>query len=334
MIFDSHQLMVQVCGECDVHIRFLEQRLGVTLHPRGNSVVITGPQQARVQARRALASLCDTLAAGHPLEATDLGAEMAAATGRDPMAPPDDSLRIPAVVDDTLRIHTPCRTITPRTPRQGDYIRQLLEGTLTFGTGPAGTGKTYLAVAVAVHLLFAGDRAGRATPSRRIVLTRPVVEAGEHLGFLPGDLNAKVDPYLRPLYDALYDTVGAERVERLLQQRTLEIAPLAYMRGRTLEDAFVILDEAQNTTVEQMRMFLTRLGHRSRMVVCGDPTQVDLPGSVTSGLSHAVGILHTVGGIGFTRFTGQDIVRHPLVRRIVQAYERSPKGGVALPSRR
>ncbi|MFZ9245080.1 MAG: PhoH family protein, partial [Burkholderiaceae bacterium] len=215
-----------------------------------------------------------------------------------------------------IDLQTRRKDLRGRTPTQRDYLKVISENDISFGIGPAGTGKTYLAVACAV------DALERDLVSR-IVLTRPAVEAGERLGFLPGDLTQKVDPYLRPLYDALYDLMGADRAARLFERQVIEVAPLAYMRGRTLNHAFVILDEAQNTTVEQMKMFLTRIGFGSKAVVTGDPSQVDLPKHQTSGLLHAVSVLSDVRGIGFTQFSSADVVRHPLVARIVDAYERA-----------
>jgi phosphate starvation-inducible PhoH-like protein len=216
---------------------------------------------------------------------------------------------------DPYQLRTRRADLKPRTPRQGEYIEQILKHDITFGTGPAGTGKTWLAVACAIDALERDN-------VQRLILTRPAVEAGERLGFLPGDLAQKVDPYLRPLYDALYDLMGFEKVQRLFEKQTIEIAPLAYMRGRTLNNAFVILDEAQNTTPEQMKMFLTRIGFGSKAVVNGDPTQVDLPKNQPSGLANALEVLSDVQGIAITRFTSRDVVRHPLVARIVDAYEK------------
>lgn len=233
-----------------------------------------------------------------------------AALGGDPLQslPPLDD------ASDTIALRTRRSDLRPRTPRQRDYLNNILKHDITFGLGPAGTGKTWLAVACAI------DAMERETV-QRIVLTRPAVEAGERLGFLPGDLAQKVDPYLRPLYDALYDLMGFERVQRMFEKQSIEIAPLAYMRGRTLNHAFVILDEAQNTTPEQMKMFLTRIGFGSKAVITGDPSQVDLPRGQQSGLAHAVEVLAEVQGIASTRFSSRDVVRHPLVARIVDAYE-------------
>ena len=208
------------------------------------------------------------------------------------------------------------KTIVAKTFNQKDYYRKILDNDLVFGIGPAGTGKTYLAVVIGVSLL-------KKNIVRKIILTRPVVEAGENLGFLPGDLKEKVDPYLRPLYDALYDVLGLEQTEKMIERGIIEIAPLAYMRGRTLEDAYIILDEAQNTTKQQMKMFLTRLGFNSKMVVTGDETQIDLPKPVKSGLKHAKEILHDVKGIEFVQFETVDVVRHTLVQKIIESYEKT-----------
>ncbi|NLY63610.1 MAG: PhoH family protein, partial [Alcaligenaceae bacterium] len=217
---------------------------------------------------------------------------------------------------DTIVLRTRRSDLRPRTPRQRNYINNILHNDITFGTGPAGTGKTWLAVACAIDALEREN-------VQRIILTRPAVEAGERLGFLPGDLAQKVDPYLRPLYDALYDLMGFEKVQRLFEKQTIEIAPLAYMRGRTLNHAFVILDEAQNTTPEQMKMFLTRIGFGSKAIITGDPSQVDLPKGQKSGLAHSLQVLQAVEGIAFSYFSSKDVVRHPLVARIIDAYEAS-----------
>jgi phosphate starvation-inducible PhoH-like protein len=227
-----------------------------------------------------------------------------------------DPSEFPPLDDESgsIALRTRRTDLRPRTPRQRDYLNNILKHDITFGVGPAGTGKTWLAVACAIDAL-------ERDTVQRLILTRPAVEAGERLGFLPGDLAQKVDPYLRPLYDALYDLMGAERVQRLFEKQTIEIAPLAYMRGRTLNHAFVILDEAQNTTPEQMKMFLTRVGFGSKAVITGDPSQVDLPKGHKSGLAHAVKVLKDVKGIAVTHFTSRDVVRHPLVARIVDAYE-------------
>ncbi|MBF0159294.1 MAG: PhoH family protein [Magnetococcales bacterium] len=307
MTFPDNQLAIQMFGAYDQYVDLIEQRLAVTLHPRGNSLVMTGQAGQLSDARQLLQEIYRGLEQGVVVNRSRIEALLQMVTEEEPL---------PSQLDIELR--TPCRVIAARNVRQASYIRLMQRFDLTFCIGPAGTGKTYLAAAVAVAGLIEGRW-------RRIILTRPAIEAGERLGFLPGDLQAKVDPYLRPLHDALHDMLGAERVERMLQQRVLEIAPLAYMRGRTLEQAFIILDEGQNATVAQMKMFLTRLGAEARMVVCGDVTQVDLPAAAPSGLSHALQLLRNVEGIGFATFTDRDVVRHRLVRRIVQAYEQAMK---------
>lgn len=232
----------------------------------------------------------------------------------------EEDFTLPSITDENSAFNLRVRKsdLRPRTPRQREYLQNILQADITFGVGPAGTGKTWLAVACAIDALERDN-------VQRIILTRPAVEAGERLGFLPGDLAQKVDPYLRPLYDALYDLMGFEKVQKLFEKQTIEIAPLAYMRGRTLNHAFVILDEAQNTTPEQMKMFLTRIGFGSKAVITGDPSQVDLPKGQKSGLNHALRILQDVQGINISRFTSKDVVRHPLVARIIDAYEQAEK---------
>jgi phosphate starvation-inducible PhoH-like protein len=297
--------LAHLCGPLDAHLRSIEQGLGVRLSRRGAQLRIEGP---RLRAERVLALLQQLHArAARPIGAQALELAIAEAARAVP-APPGEPAADPAPVLQTRRAD-----LQGRTPNQVQYLRQMLSSDITFGIGPAGTGKTYLAVACAVDAL---ERQG----VQRIVLTRPAVEAGERLGFLPGDLAQKVDPYLRPLYDALYDLMGFDRVQKAFERGQLEIAPLAFMRGRTLNHAFVILDEAQNTTREQMKMFLTRIGFGSRCVVTGDVSQVDLPAGVPSGLVDAQAALHEVRGIAFTRFGAADVVRHPLVARIVEAY--------------
>ena len=312
----DNKRLSHLCGPLDEHLRSIEQALGVRLARRGAQLRIEGP---RAQAERALVLLQELHArAARPIGAQSLQLAIAgalaaapggAATGLEARAEPTggESAGNPPV------LHTRRTDLQGRTPNQVQYLRQMLASDITFGIGPAGTGKTYLAVACAVDAL---ERQG----VQRIVLTRPAVEAGERLGFLPGDLAQKVDPYLRPLYDALYDLMGFDRVQKAFERGQLEIAPLAFMRGRTLNHAFVILDEAQNTTREQMKMFLTRIGFGSRCVVTGDVSQVDLPAGVPSGLVDAELALRDVRGIAFTRFTAADVVRHPLVARIVEAY--------------
>ncbi|MBF0626759.1 MAG: PhoH family protein [Magnetococcales bacterium] len=305
LTFPNNQLAAALFGALDLHLRLVEQRMGVELHPVGNRVtLIAAPERAR-PVQQLLLALYAALEQGQNVDLARVEAGMLALELPEGSADP---------LSEQCLLRTPLREIHPRTPRQAEYLRELNRSPVVFAIGPAGTGKTYLAVAAAVMDFVEGRTA-------RIVLTRPAVEAGEHLGFLPGDLQDKVDPYLRPLYDALHDMLGFEKVERMLSRNQLEIAPLAFMRGRTLTEASIILDEAQNTTVEQMKMFLTRLGEGSRVVVSGDITQVDLPTHRRSGLAHAVEVLRRVEGISFVWFTHRDVVRHPLVRRIVQAYE-------------
>jgi len=305
--FDDNRLLPMLYGEHDRHLALIEERLGVSMTSRGNQIAISGSPAAVTQARQVLNQLYLRLKKGLIV---DLGEVEAAIRLIDAAETVEPNL----FGSEGLAIRTQRRLITPRSPTQMQYLRQLQERELVFGVGPAGTGKTYLAVAVAVALLAKGE-------VDRIVLSRPAVEAGERLGFLPGDLREKVDPYLRPLYDALHDMLPAEQVLRRLSTGEIEIAPLAFMRGRTLTHCFCILDEAQNTTPVQMKMFLTRLGEKSRMAVTGDLSQVDLPVGQRSGLTDAIETLSGVEGVGLIRFTDADIVRHPLVSRIVRAYE-------------
>jgi phosphate starvation-inducible PhoH-like protein len=305
--FDDNRLLTMLYGEHDRHLARVEQGLGVSLMSRGNQVAISGNVDAVEQARQVLDHLYQRLERGLTVDLAEVDAAIRLVQA--------DVSREPSLFDsDGIAIRTQRRHITPRTPNQTRYLRALQGQELVFGLGPAGTGKTYLAVAVAVAMLTRGE-------VERIVLSRPAVEAGERLGFLPGDLREKVDPYLRPLYDALHDMMPAEQVLRRMSNGEIEIAPLAFMRGRTLAHSFVILDEAQNTSPVQMKMFLTRLGEKSRMAVTGDLSQVDLPIGQRSGLQDAVDTLAGVDGIGMIRFTEADIVRHPLVSRIVHAYE-------------
>ncbi len=307
--FDDNSLLPMLFGEHDRHLARIEQRLGVRLSSRGNRVAIEGPNSASEAARAALAGLYERLRRGQGVEMGDVDAATRLAAAGDRAADARDLFG-----DDDLVVRTRKRRVTPRTPGQIDYLRTLRQNELVFGLGPAGTGKTYLAVAVAVQMLAEGR-------VDRIVLSRPAVEAGERLGFLPGDMREKIDPYLRPLYDALYDMMPGDQVVKRMASGEIEIAPLAFMRGRTLSNAFVILDEAQNTTPMQMKMFLTRLGENSRMAVTGDLTQVDLPSGARSGLAEALDVLAGVEGVGVTRFGAADVVRHALVGRIVAAYD-------------
>ncbi|MEM8986077.1 MAG: PhoH family protein [Pseudomonadota bacterium] len=305
--FKDNGLTAALCGPHDSHLARLEGALGVRLSPRGNRIAVNGGAGARAAAIAALNSLYKRLEAGLEVGAAEVDAAARhALVGPAGGAPRD------------VQIKTPKRVISPRSPAQAAYLRALSEDELIFGVGPAGTGKTYLAVAAAVSMLAKGE-------VERLILSRPAVEAGERIGFLPGDMKDKVDPYLRPLYDALFDMMPGDQVEKRLADGVIEIAPLAFMRGRTLSRAFVILDEAQNATVAQMKMFLTRLGEGSRMAVTGDPSQSDLPRGETSGLADALDVLAGLEGVRISAFTKADIVRHALVARIVEAYD--AKGG-------
>ena len=313
--FDDNRLLTELFGEHDRNLARIEQKLGVSLVPRGNRVAIDGETSAQLVARAVLSDLYAFLKKGHEVGAGEVDgairmAEASAGAGAD------------AISSTEIQIPTRKRVITPRSPRQAEYLRSLMTHELVFALGPAGTGKTYLAVAVAVAMILSGE-------VDRIILSRPAVEAGERLGFLPGDMREKVDPYLRPLYDALYDMLPAAQVAKRLEVGEIEVAPLAFMRGRTLANAFVILDEAQNTSPVQMKMFLTRLGENSRMVVTGDPSQVDLPLGARSGLDDAIETLDGVDGVNFVRFGNADVVRHSLVTRVVRAYEAREQGEVA-----
>jgi phosphate starvation-inducible PhoH-like protein len=308
--FDRAELLGALFGQYDQNLIAIENRLGVYIAARGNRLSIEGEAQAAARARDVLTGLYNRLALGQTVDMGDV--EGALALSQDPslegLVRAEDGKAAPLV------IRTRRKTIVPRSPTQLKYMQALLRDDIIFALGPAGTGKTYVAVAQAVSQLIAGS-------VDRLILSRPAVEAGERLGFLPGDMREKVDPYLRPLYDALYDMLPSEQVERRIASGEIEIAPIAFMRGRTLANAFVILDEAQNTTPEQMKMFLTRFGQGSRMVVCGDPRQVDLTNPGRSGLHDATARLEGVEGIAVVRFGAGDVVRHPIVGRIVEAYE-------------
>jgi phosphate starvation-inducible protein PhoH and related proteins len=305
-------------GPMEQNLRHVEERLGVEVRRRGHRLQVLGPAAVVDNAHAVLARMFELSAseAMSPARVHLCVQELGFPVGREPDAPaagPGDGAEV--------IVQTQRGGIRGRGPNQRQYLDNIRASDLTFGIGPAGTGKTYLAVASAVEALHSGS-------VRRIVLVRPAVEAGERLGFLPGDLAQKVDPYLRPMYDALYEMMGFDRVARNVERQIIEVAPLAFMRGRSLNDSFIILDEAQNTTVEQMKMFLTRLGFGSKAVVTGDITQVDLPRQQRSGLRHAIAVLRGVEGVAFTFFNAYDVVRHPLVQRIVQAYEReSPEPG-------
>ena len=313
MDFDDQSLLIPLFGQFDANLVQVENRLGVFISARGDKLHIEGPEDSVARARDVMQKLYDRLAMGQDLDSGAI--ESIIAMSNEPT--------LDGIVGDapqrgtppSIMIRTRRKTIVPRSAAQTGYMHQLARDDVIFALGPAGTGKTYVAVAQAVSQLITGS-------VQRLILSRPAVEAGERLGFLPGDMKEKVDPYLRPLYDALYDCMPPEQVERRLASGEIEIAPIAFMRGRTLADSFIILDEAQNTTREQMKMFLTRFGQNSRMVVCGDPKQVDIPGGDRmSGLADAVDRLEEVEGIGTTRFTAADVVRNPIVGRIVEAYE-------------
>jgi phosphate starvation-inducible PhoH-like protein len=356
---DDNRRLAHLCGPMDAHLREIEAAMGVRITRRHERVSIDGPKEVARRVLDLLTSLHER--AGRPLPAqavqlalAEVRAQLALkqagarprpkaeadragagsgegagqagdAGGKGPGPAGDDGPALAPSPAPDLVLHTRRPDLRGRTPNQVQYLRQVLATDITFGIGPAGTGKTFLAVACAVDAL---ERQG----VQRIVLTRPAVEAGERLGFLPGDLAQKVDPYLRPLYDALYDLMGYDRVTRAFERGQLEIAPLAFMRGRTLNHAFVILDEAQNTTREQMKMFLTRIGFGSKCVVTGDVSQIDLPTGAPSGLVDAAAVLKDVKGIAFTRFTAADVVRHPLVARIVEAYDAAQVGRAAGPT--
>ena len=310
----DNQRLSHLCGALDEHLRTIEAGMDVGISHRNESFRIEGSKAAAERTLGLLQQLYERADRPLSVEALQL-ALVQARQGGD-----GDGAR--QAGDDEIVLHTKRADLTGRTPNQVGYLRNILSHDITFGIGPAGTGKTFLAVACAVDAL-------ERSAVQRIVLTRPAVEAGERLGFLPGDLSQKVDPYLRPLYDALYDLMGFDRVTKAFEKGALEIAPLAFMRGRTLNHAFVILDEAQNTTTEQMKMFLTRIGFGSKCVVTGDTSQIDLPKGTSSGLVEAEAILRKVRGIAFTHFTSQDVVRHPLVARIVDAYEKAGRGAAS-----
>jgi phosphate starvation-inducible PhoH-like protein len=299
--FGDNAVLARVVGPHNKHLAEIERKLSVEIAHRGNRLTVSGPTHARAHAAQVLRDLYVHAERGNDVASADI----------------DDAVRFSLGGEkggsDGISISTPRRIIRPRSKNQAQYLEALLESDLVLGLGPAGTGKTYLAVAVGVMMLTRGE-------VERLILSRPAVEAGERLGFLPGDMKEKVDPYLQPLYDALHDMLPAEQIERRMAVREIEVAPLAFMRGRTLANAFVILDEAQNATTQQMKMFLTRLGENARMAVTGDPTQSDLPATQLSGLNEARAILRDVEGVAMVEFGEEDVVRHPLVRRIVRAY--------------
>jgi len=327
LAFDDNRLASRLFGEYDQNLALIEKRIGVDAAARGNVVTLTGSEDATAQARHVLESLYARLLSGEELGQGDVDGAIRMTATRGEGA--SGQLDLPSIgAEGAMRlaqVATRRRTVTARTPTQDAYIRAFSRAELVFGIGPAGTGKTYLAVAHAAALLERGA-------IDRIILSRPAVEAGERLGFLPGDMREKVDPYLRPLYDALYDMMPGEKVERGLASGVNEVAPLAFMRGRTLAHAAIILDEAQNTTSMQMKMFLTRLGEGASMIVTGDPTQIDLPPGQISGLVEATRILDGVDGVAIIRFGSADVVRHALVQRIVEAYEGDARGEAPRPA--
>ncbi|GAC1631845.1 MAG: PhoH family protein [Nevskia sp.] len=314
---DDAQRIANLNGSFDAHLRSIELGFGVEIRNRANRYLVLGPEADTRRAEAALRSLYEQTADG-AIDAEHIHMALREFSPRSPAGSMNVPAQVSALPDaqyaDDIVIRTKRGVVRGRSPLQKKYLHDIADKVLSFGIGPAGTGKTYLAVAAAVDALER-DRV------RRLVLVRPAVEAGEKLGFLPGDMAQKIDPYLRPLYDALYEMLGFEKVARLIERSVIEVAPLAFMRGRTLNESFVILDEAQNTTVEQMKMFLTRIGFGSAAVVTGDVTQIDLPKHVPSGLRHAMDVLRGVPDIGFTQFQAEDVVRHPLVQSIVRAYD-------------
>jgi len=312
--FPDNRLLIDLCGEFDRNLAQIEHQLGVHILRRGNHLAVVGSAEGRGRAAAVLQTLYGRLETGRGIDAGEIdGAirmgEMGVAS------PPSLDEQLEMFAAGRMEIRTRKKQVEPRTEAQKAYVKNLFQHELAFGIGPAGTGKTYLAVAVGVTMLIGGH-------VDKMILSRPAVEAGERLGFLPGDMKEKVDPYMQPLYDALNDFLPAKQVQKLMEEKRIEIAPLAFMRGRTLSNAFVVLDEAQNATTMQMKMFLTRLGEGSRMVVTGDRTQVDLPRGVASGLQDAERILAEVKGVSFNYFTAKAVVRHALVARIIEAYDR------------
>lgn len=312
--FPDNRLLIDLCGEFDRNLAAIEQAVGVQIVRRGNQLAVMGEDAPRARAADVLEALYSRLEAGKSLEPGDIDRELRMGRSEDGTGVRDGD-QLEMFSGGKIEIHTRKKLVEPRTEAQKAYVRSLFANELAFGIGPAGTGKTYLAVAVGVSMFMGGH-------VDRIILSRPAVEAGEKLGYLPGDMKDKVDPYMQPLYDALNDFLPGKQLAKLLEEKKIEIAPLAFMRGRTLANAFVVLDEAQNATTMQMKMFLTRLGEGSRMVITGDRSQVDLPRGVPSGLADAERLLGHVKGISFNYFTSKDVVRHPLVAAIIEAYER------------
>ena len=317
--FPDNRLLIDLCGEFDRNLAQIEHKMGVHILRRGNQLAVVGTPEAQALAGAVLGQLYARLEAGKGVDAGEIDAALRLSDlGHDGVSV-DEQLEMFAA--GKYEIRTRKKQVEPRTEAQKAYVKALFENELAFGIGPAGTGKTYLAVAVGVTMLIGGL-------VDKIILSRPAVEAGERLGFLPGDMKEKVDPYMQPLYDALNDFLPAKQMAKLMEEKRIEIAPLAFMRGRTLANAFVVLDDAQNATTMQMKMFLTRLGQGSRMVITGDRTQIDLPRGTASGLADAERILAGVKGVAFNYFTAADVVRHPLVARIIEAYERADDGAI------
>ena len=311
--FPDNRLLIDLCGEFDRNLAQIETALDIQILRRGNQLAVIGEEAARARAVEVLRALYHKLEAGRTVEPGDVDGELRiGGSARGTGARDGDQMEL--FQGGRVEIKTRKKLVEPRTEAQKAYVRSLFANELAFGIGPAGTGKTYLAVAVGVSMFITGQ-------VDKIILSRPAVEAGERLGFLPGDMKDKVDPYMQPLYDALNDFLPGKQVAKLIEEKRIEIAPLAFMRGRTLSNAFVVLDEAQNATSMQMKMFLTRLGEGSRMVITGDRTQVDLPRGVSSGLADAERLLKSIEKIGFNYFTSKDVVRHPLVAAIIEAYE-------------
>ncbi|MCF3974628.1 PhoH family protein [Paracoccus salsus] len=318
--FPDNRLLIDLCGANDRHLARIEEALGIHILRRGNQLAVVGGPEAQAEAAQLLRGLYGRLEQGKAVSLAEV--EAALRMGIDGTTETSPAEQIEMFSAGNYELRTRKKSVEPRTDAQKSYVRALFENELAFGIGPAGTGKTYLAVAVGVTMLINGH-------VDKIILSRPAVEAGERLGFLPGDMKEKVDPYMQPLYDALNDFLPGKQMQKLMEEKRIEIAPLAFMRGRTLANAFVVLDEAQNATQMQMKMFLTRLGEGSRMVITGDRSQIDLPRGMQSGLVDAERILDQVKGISFSYFTARDVVRHPLVARIIDAYDAEDAAAIA-----
>lgn len=312
--FPDNRLLIDLCGEFDRNLADIEQKLEVQIVRRGNQLLVIGEEQPRRRAVTVLQTLYDRLESGRAVESGDVDRELR----MEPLQQASGGDQLEMFKGGKVEIKTRKKLVEPRTDAQKAYVQSLFTKELAFGIGPAGTGKTYLAVAVGVSMFITGH-------VDKIILSRPAVEAGEKLGYLPGDMQDKIDPYMQPLYDALNDFLPGKQLAKLMEEKRIEIAPLAFMRGRTLSNAYVVLDEAQNATTMQMKMFLTRLGEGSRMVITGDRTQIDLPGHVASGLQDAERLLKAIPKVSFNYFTSRDVVRHPLVAAIIEAYEADDK---------